>query len=260
MNKIYIIPSTPLYAIRWGKSMAPLSQTFNSSLFVIFLLSSTTNTIKRHQWQCLPNPLPMAGVVVCWADTVVHCQPRDCLLIIPSSSSHTPPSFADCCYTAQGLATINGVAVVTANGIVAVPHSSHIQFCWGRQWVWIVVVVVMFMLSLLPPPLAPPPSSSKNTRCCLPLHCYLVLPTFVWLVVVGTLDDGYIRKVPLPKIPWIQNTSHMTNLCVVAGQQDNCYREYPHVPTWRNLNRMIAGLGRSILVLYPGRWCRFWII
>ena len=49
MNKIYIIPSTPLYAIRWGKSMAPLSQTFNSSLFVIFLLSSTTNTIKRHQ-------------------------------------------------------------------------------------------------------------------------------------------------------------------------------------------------------------------
>jgi hypothetical protein len=27
---------------------------------------------------------------------------------------------------------------------------------------------------------------------------------------VGTLDDGYIHNVPLPRAPWIQSTSHVT--------------------------------------------------
>jgi hypothetical protein len=27
---------------------------------------------------------------------------------------------------------------------------------------------------------------------------------------VGTLDDGYVHNVPLPRAPWIQSTSHLT--------------------------------------------------
>jgi hypothetical protein len=52
---------------------------------------------------------------------------------------------------------------------------------------------------------------------------------------VGTLKDGYIRKVPLPRIPRIQYA-------------DTCYSvQVPCIPTWSDLTRSLAGLGRSML-------------
>jgi hypothetical protein len=66
---------------------------------------------------------------------------------------------------------------------------------------------------------------------------------------VGTLKDGYIRKVPLPRVPVllprvprIQSASHMCHT------HDTCYlRQVPRIPTWSDLTRSLAGLGRSML-------------
>ena len=66
---------------------------------------------------------------------------------------------------------------------------------------------------------------------------------------VGTLKDGYIQKVPLPRVPVllprvprIQSASHMCHT------HDTCYYEQvPRIPTWSDLVRSLAGLGRSTL-------------
>ncbi len=59
---------------------------------------------------------------------------------------------------------------------------------------------------------------------------------------VGTLKDGYIQKVPLPRAPRIQSASHM------CDTRDTCYLEQvPRIPTWSDLVRSLAGLGRSTL-------------
>jgi hypothetical protein len=73
---------------------------------------------------------------------------------------------------------------------------------------------------------------------------------------VGTLADGYVRKVPLPRVPVlvpgvpvrlprvprIQSASHMCHT------HDTCYYEQvPRIPTWSDLARSLAGLGRSML-------------
>jgi hypothetical protein len=50
---------------------------------------------------------------------------------------------------------------------------------------------------------------------------------------VGTLKDGYVCKVPLPRAPRIQRTSHMTTVA-----HDTCYLpQVPRIPTWSDLTR-----------------------
>jgi hypothetical protein len=61
---------------------------------------------------------------------------------------------------------------------------------------------------------------------------------------VGTLKDGYVCKEPLPRAPRIQHTSHMTTVA-----QDTCYLAHvPRIPTWSDLTRSLAGLGRRTLL------------
>jgi hypothetical protein len=60
---------------------------------------------------------------------------------------------------------------------------------------------------------------------------------------VGTLKDGYVHKVPLPQAPWIQRTSQQTTVA-----HDACYlAQVPRIPTWSDLTRSLAGLGRKML-------------
>jgi hypothetical protein len=72
---------------------------------------------------------------------------------------------------------------------------------------------------------------------------------------VGTLNDGYVRNVPLPRAPRIQSTSHMTcygadtrNAVTEPGTNtDNCYSQVAHVPMWGNIMmRLLAGLDRCV--------------
>jgi hypothetical protein len=61
---------------------------------------------------------------------------------------------------------------------------------------------------------------------------------------VGTLKDGYIRKVPLLRAPQIQLTSHVTNVT-----HDTCYlAQVPRIPTWSDLTGSLASLGRRALL------------
>jgi hypothetical protein len=61
---------------------------------------------------------------------------------------------------------------------------------------------------------------------------------------VGALKDGYIRKVPLPWAPRIQHASYMT-----TPEYDTCYlTQIPRIPTWHDLTRSLAGLGRRMLL------------
>jgi hypothetical protein len=60
---------------------------------------------------------------------------------------------------------------------------------------------------------------------------------------VGTLKDGYVRKVPLPRAPRIQSASH------VCDTLDTCYlAQVTRIPTWSDLARSLADLGRRTLM------------
>jgi hypothetical protein len=72
---------------------------------------------------------------------------------------------------------------------------------------------------------------------------------------VGTLDGGYLNKVPLPRAPRLQNTA-----ALMTGNPDTCYLQVPRIPTWSNLT---VGLGdltvrlgaiRSTMLPLAPRW------
>jgi hypothetical protein len=61
---------------------------------------------------------------------------------------------------------------------------------------------------------------------------------------VGTLKDGYVRKVLLPRAPWIQHASHNSHVT-----HDTYYlAQVPCICTWSDLTRSLAGLGRRALL------------
>ncbi len=103
-------------------------------------------------------------------------------------------------------------------------------------------------------------STSTENGCC---HAYIYskgLPPYLHLLktvaaIVGTLNDGYVCNVPLPRGPQIQSTSHVT--CYRANMRDTvtepgtntdtCYSQVAHVPMWGNIMmRLLAGLDRCV--------------
>ena len=81
---------------------------------------------------------------------------------------------------------------------------------------------------------------------------------------VGTVKDGYIRNVPLPRVPRIQSTSTLATLepsrcimvrhepsrCTMVGNASTItyYSQVAQVPTWSNLTRSLSGFGRRTLL------------
>ena len=76
------------------------------------------------------------------------------------------------------------------------------------------------------------------------------------LFSVGTLKDGYIRNVPLPRVPRIQSTSeHVASAATATrNSHDTCYLQVPRVPTWSDLVRSLSGLGRRSLRPFSPVW------
>ena len=70
---------------------------------------------------------------------------------------------------------------------------------------------------------------------------------------VGTLDDGYLHKVPLPRALRIHSPGHVTSAAVMErDKNDNCYLQVPRIPTWSDLVRSHAGFaGSTMLQLAP---------
>jgi hypothetical protein len=64
---------------------------------------------------------------------------------------------------------------------------------------------------------------------------------------VGTLKDGYVRTVLLLRAPRIQHASHTSHV-----KRNTCYlAQVPHIPTWSDLTRSLAELGRRALLPFP---------
>jgi hypothetical protein len=66
---------------------------------------------------------------------------------------------------------------------------------------------------------------------------------------VGILKDGYIRNVPLPRVPRLQSASlatHGPSRCTMAGNAsaNTYYSQVPRVPTWSDLTRSLSDFGR----------------
>ncbi len=86
---------------------------------------------------------------------------------------------------------------------------------------------------------------------------------------VRTLKDGYIRNVPLPRVPRIQSASLATlapSRCIMVGHEPSrCimvghapaityYSQVPQVPTWSDLTRSLSGFDRrTLLPFFPVR-------
>jgi hypothetical protein len=70
---------------------------------------------------------------------------------------------------------------------------------------------------------------------------------------VGTLKDGYVRRVPLPRVPQVQSTSEHV-AAVMRDSRDTCYSQVPRVLTWSDLTRSLTGLGRRVLVAFSPVW------
>jgi hypothetical protein len=65
---------------------------------------------------------------------------------------------------------------------------------------------------------------------------------------VGTLKDGYLRKVPLPRVPRGQSIIPVT--CTVTFQvnpYDTNYLQDPRIPLHNNLTRLLLNLSKLCL-------------
>jgi hypothetical protein len=74
---------------------------------------------------------------------------------------------------------------------------------------------------------------------------------------VGTQKDGYVRNVPLPRVPQRQSPSHMTSHELIAPKAGIPIPGYLHVPSWiptlPKLGSILgsSGLARDYSDLFP---------
>ena len=63
---------------------------------------------------------------------------------------------------------------------------------------------------------------------------------------VGTLKDGYIRRVPLPRVTRIQSTSPVACATIHRNPTHTGYSPIARIPTWSDMIESLSGLGRCI--------------
>ena len=73
---------------------------------------------------------------------------------------------------------------------------------------------------------------------------------------VGTLNDGYVHRVPLLRAPWIQSTDHVTcNVTVTHNAINTCYLGLvPQISTWHDLSRLIASVAKNTILPFLPVW------
>ncbi len=68
---------------------------------------------------------------------------------------------------------------------------------------------------------------------------------------VETLKDGYIRRVPLLRVPRVQSTSPVAWATIHRNTAHTGYLPIAWIPTWIDLLRSLSGLGRCIKRYIP---------
>ena len=63
---------------------------------------------------------------------------------------------------------------------------------------------------------------------------------------VGTLKDGYIQRVPLPRVPPIQSTSPVACATIHRNPTHTGYSPIARIPTWSDIIESLSGFGRCI--------------
>jgi hypothetical protein len=63
---------------------------------------------------------------------------------------------------------------------------------------------------------------------------------------VGTLKDGYIQRVPLPRVPRVQSTSPVACATIHRNPTHTGYLPIVRIPTWSDLIGTLSGVGRCI--------------
>jgi hypothetical protein len=134
-------------------------------------------------------------------------------------------------------------------------------------WLSLSAIAVVVSLCRCPPPLLSAAIFIRHRRCvavvfcrCQP-HCPPSSPTAVVVrhcrhcpplqPFVKTLDGEYVCNLPLPRGPLVQSASLVTSK---TDSQHTCYLQVPRVPTWSNLTKLLAGLGRRT----PFPLCGWW--
>ncbi len=65
---------------------------------------------------------------------------------------------------------------------------------------------------------------------------------------VGTLQNGYLRKVPLPRIPQVQRArSTAVAATLIVNPPDTGYLPDPRIPLYNNLSRLLLAVGKRCL-------------
>jgi hypothetical protein len=65
---------------------------------------------------------------------------------------------------------------------------------------------------------------------------------------VGTLENGYVRNLPLPRIPRIQSTSQVASALTSRESHVTCYLRIAWIPTWSELSCSPEGFGTIPIV------------
>jgi hypothetical protein len=71
---------------------------------------------------------------------------------------------------------------------------------------------------------------------------------------VGTLKGGYVRNVPLPRIPQRQSTSPVACAATLTESTDTHYSKVPRIPTWSEITSSLKGLGKTEIMPFFPRW------
>ena len=66
------------------------------------------------------------------------------------------------------------------------------------------------------------------------------------VLAVGTLKDGYIRRVPLPRVPPIQSMSPVACATIHRNPTHTGYSPIARIPTWSDMIESLSGFGRCI--------------
>ena len=71
---------------------------------------------------------------------------------------------------------------------------------------------------------------------------------FLTVLTVGTLQNGYLRKVPLPRVPQVQRASPTAVAAtLLVNPHDTGYLPDPRIPLYNNLSRLLLAVGKQCL-------------
>jgi hypothetical protein len=75
--------------------------------------------------------------------------------------------------------------------------------------------------------------------------------------IVGTLKDGYLCKVPIPRVPRYQSTIPVAcKATFIVNPQATGYLPDPQIPLYNNHKRLLLDVSKLVLAPLSPRWLK----